>query len=510
VGAGPRVGLLATPDRAGAALLGACLHQPEHLAPLPVFTTALDGADATPALLAALPADSIRHTALTAALDLSTLDRFLRDMGEPVPDLGVYLLWTVARELSGNIETLVDTQPGSLAGWDRVAERMLAHFGVTVRAPLRGAPVDEELLTSVLRRALPPQAVGHALAAVPVATDPAAKVVLALHEEVAAALVPPRPWADAAASVTTLRRLLAGERVDAAALLRAFFVERWLAGMGSPVTVPVAPSFELRPIAALPDVPLRDPDQVVVGADVWSRIPVRTAPIAAGDQLLANAAFYVANALAAVGEPPGGPWFAAVSGKVVAVSQKRVNPLSDLRPTRTARVLAWLVRRRWPRLALPQAMQVAIDQSGLWRLVGALLFGGPVPSQCRVYPPRAGALAPADNAVVQPPYQPDEVAASLAAAMRLALAPEYGQLLAGVAVVSADETGCRVLGFAPGPAAGATPRPRSLVSVVLHDNPAGQGAQRTPIVIAAQQTSVSVEQSLRTVDRHADLATHTR
>jgi asparagine synthase (glutamine-hydrolysing) len=383
---------------------------------------------------------------------------------------------------------------------------MLAHFGVSVRAPLRGAPVDEELLTSVLRRTLPPQAVAHALGAPPPAGDLAAQVVRALHEEVEAALVPPRPWSDTTASVTMLRRLMAGDDLDAGALLRAFLVERWLAGLGAPVSVPETPA-EVRPIAVLPGVPLPQPEDVVIGADSWTRIAVRTAPIAAGDQLLANTAFYVANALAGREAPPTGPWFAVLSGKVVAVSQRRVNPTSEVRSRRIARLLAWLVRRRWPRLALPAAMQVAIDQSGVWRLLGALVFGGPVPAQCRVYPPRRGAMAPADAAVVQPPYQPEEVAASLTAAMRLALAPEYGTLLAGVAVVSADETGCRVLGFAPGPAVGLTPRPRTLLSQLLDDNPAGQGAQRTPIVVVAQHSPVAA-QPRPPVDREPDLATH--
>ena len=67
---------------------------------------------------------------------------------------------------------------------------------------------------------------------------------------------------------------------------------------------------------------------------------MRTAPIAEGDQLLANTAFYVANALAARGDEPIGPWFTVLSGKVVAVSQRRVNPTAGLRPGRAAR-LSW-------------------------------------------------------------------------------------------------------------------------------------------------------------------------
>jgi hypothetical protein len=57
-----------------------------------------------------------------------------------------------------------------------------------------------------------------------------------------------------------------------------------------------------------------------------------------------------------------------------------------------------------------------------------------------------------------------------------------------------------VLGFAPGPAAEATPHPRTLLSMALADNPAGQGAQRTPIVIVAQQTAATVERALHATE----------
>ncbi len=506
-GAGAQVGVLVTPGVGGAAVLGAALHHPERQQALSVFTVTinrLDGPAArTPDLLLSWPTKALRPTNLGASLDLSTLDVFLAEMGEPVPDLGVYLLWTVARELSGDVGMLVDSTTGTLAARERIADRMLAHYGVTVPAPLRGTPPDEAMLTSVLRRALPPQVARLAVNdAARLATSTA--VVLALRDEVAAALVPPRPWSDASASVTALRRLQAGEPADADALLRAFFVERWLAGLGPQTTVPAMA--ELRPSEELPEVPLREPDDVVVGGDMWRRTPVRTAPIAAGDQLLANTAFYIANALSARGEQPHGPWFVVVSGKVVAVSQKRVSPVVGVRPTATAKVLARLARRRWPHLAQPWTMQVAIDHSGLWPVLGAVVFGWAMPADAAVYPPRAGAMTPADRAVVRPPSQPDEVASSLVAAVRLALAREHWQTLAGVAVVSADDAGCRVLGFAPGPATDSAPRPRTLLSLVLADNPAGQGAQRTPVVIVAQHTPAPVER----VARPADLAGRAR
>ena len=177
-----------------------------------------------------------------------------------------------------------------------------------------------------------------------------------------------------------------------------------------------------------------------------------------------------------------------ISGKAVAVSQNRLEPVLDVLPGRAARLLAPLARRRWPHLGEAWTMQVAIDHSGLGPILGAVLFGRPMPPEAGVYPPRAGAVPPADSAIVRPPFRPDEVATSLVAALRLALPPALGRSLAGVAVVSADQSGCRVLGYANGPHADAMPRPRRLLSMVLADNPAGQGTERTPIVVVVQHS----------------------
>lgn len=500
-GASGRVGVLVTPGVGGAAVLGAALHQPGRSGPLPVFTATLAGLDGgaagTPDVLLSLPPSAVRHTALTAGLDLPTLDRFLADLGEPVPDLGVYLLWTVARELSGGIDTLVDATTGSLMARERIADRMLAHYGVAVPAPLRGVTLNDEALAAILRRVVPPQVARLALAdSARMATS--AQVVLALRDEIASALVPPRPWSDESAGVTALRRLQAGEPVDADALLRAFLVERWLAGLGPQATVPDAAL--VRPTTEVPELPVREPEDVVVSGGVWRRSLVRTAPITATDPLPASAAFYVTNALTTRTDLPLGPWFVVIAGKVVALSQNRVAPVAALQPGRLTTLLSWLARHRWPHLAQPGAMQVAIDHSGLVPMLGAVLFGRSLPAEAAVYPPRAGAMAPADAAVVRPPWQPDDVADSVVAALRLALSNEHWSTLAGVAIVSADDGGCRVLGFAPGPVVDAAPHPRALLSLALADNPAGQGTQRTPIVIVAQQTAASVEQAVHAAD----------
>jgi hypothetical protein len=505
-----QMAVLLTPGLAGAAVLGGALHQPERPQPLPVFTTSLAGIDGSaaqpPAVLMPLRRDTVTHTSLTAEIGPADLDRFLADMGEPVPDLDLYLLWTVVRSLSGGLDTLVDTTPGRGSGLERVRDRLLAHYGVAVRCPLREAPANEEVLSSVVTRTMPPQLARYAELDPARAATPT-QIVLALREEIAAALVPPRPWSDAVASITALRRLSAGEPVAADALLRAYLVERWLACLGPQATV--VPNLEPEAEAPQPR-PLRGADEVVVGGEVWRRIPVRTALVAAGDPFHANTAFHVVNTFAEHREVPFGPWFVAVSGKAVAVSQNRLELVLDVLPGPAARMLAPLARRRWPHLGEAWAMQVAIDHSGLSPMLGAVLMRREMPAEAKVYPPRTGAVAPADSAVVRPPFRPDEVASSLVAALRLALPAELGDSLAGVAVVSADAAGCRVLGYADGPCTEVAMRPARLLPLVLADNPAGQGTERTPIVVVVQNSPhVEARRPLATEDA-GQLATRSR
>jgi hypothetical protein len=166
-------------------VLGGALAQPARPRPLPVFTAKLAGlaGAAGPALavLVPLPHGAVRHTALTASLDSADVDRFLLDVGEPVPDLDLYLLWTVARSLSGEVDTLVDSAAGSRAGLERVADRLLAHLGVAVRCPLRGVESPEEAIGAVAGRTLPAQVIQHAARDSTKAATPA-QIVLALRD----------------------------------------------------------------------------------------------------------------------------------------------------------------------------------------------------------------------------------------------------------------------------------------------------------------------------------------
>lgn len=474
---GPRLGVLLGPGLGGAAVLGGALSRPQRPSPVPVHTVTIEGIDDpaahTPELLGPVAPGLVRHTAHRHPLDL---DRFLRDVGEPLPDLGLYLMWAVVRELSGDIDTLVDTSTGDISGLERLTDRMLARYGVTVRAPLRESPPDEDVLGSLVGRTLPAIVAKHAAedsARIPTA----AGVLLAHRDEVAAALATARPWADPAANLAALRRLAAGETADAEALLRAYIVERWLAMVG-PVSSGDAEDGELV-------------DAVIAG-DTWRRLPVRVSAVGAGDPFVDNAAWATIRALTDTVDSGDlcGPWFAVVSGKALAVSQRRLRSLLDVRPTGLARMVAALARRRLPELGESWTAQVVIDHSGLIHTVAAVLGRRGMRAADTVYPPRPDAMPPADAAVVRAPLLPDEVAATLVDALRRGLPHALAETLAGCAVASADADGCRVLGFAAGPYADAAPNPVRLLASALDDNPGGQGCEQTPLilVLAAPRT----------------------
>jgi hypothetical protein len=487
---GARVGVLLTPGLPGAAVLGTALSNPMRPLPVPVHTghwSGIDWAAQSPAVLSPVAHGVVRTTDHEVALTKAELERFLAEVGEPVPDLGYILTWTVVRHLESDVDTLVDASLGPVTGVERMADRLLSRYGVTVQFPLRVAEASVEHLAAVAGRTLPANVASQA-ATDPARTPTAADVIRALGDEVAAAFVTPRPWATPAASVTALRRLHAGEPADADALLRAYLVERWLAGLWATAIPADTMDDEPAPASAesTVDVAAPAPDSVTIGGDSWLRIPVRTAVVRPGDEIAVTVGWHVATVLAELrrlAESPTGPWYVVVSGKAVAVSQNRVAPVLDIQPGRSAHLLSRWSRRHQPELAEPWTMQVALDHSGLGRVAGAVLFGQSLAADAGLYPPRPGAIAPADAAVVQAPFEPDDVATALLAAVRYAAPRDLVPTLAGCAVVSADDQGCRVLGYANGPYADASPRPRTLLGLILADNPAGQGGERTPAYV---------------------------
>jgi hypothetical protein len=431
-------------------------------------------------------------------------ESFLSDIGEPVPDLDLYVLWAVARDLDGTADVLIDSGRGRFDAVARVNDRLTARYGVSVRCPVReaaGAEVEDDL-ASLINTTLPPAVARYAArdSARPAA---AREIVLRLRDEVAAALAVARPWSDPASLVDGLRRLAAGEKVDADVLLRAYLVERWLTTLD--VDLGAATVREAAP--APTPTPADPPEPVEVGEvapddSYWLRWPVRVNPIAPNAGALPAALAFHTEAVVAelrrqrpFAEALRGPWFAVVAGKAVAVGQDRLTPLWSIRPGPLARTLARLGGRRLPALAEAWTMQVAISEVGRLRMAGAV--AGAVlhrdawlqkllPDGAPAFAPRPDAVPPADSAVVRLPADADAFAESFVAALRLGLPAEVFETLAGCAVVRADDSGSRVLGFAPGPLGEAVARGEELVARACADNPAGQSRERTPLLLVFQ------------------------
>jgi hypothetical protein len=496
-----RLAVLVRPGRLGAAVLGAALARPGCPAPLPVHTAAYadleEPAARTPAVLAPLPHGTVRHTPHTFDVSTLDIDGFLREVGEPVPDLDLYALWAVARDLGGGADVLVDSGRGRLGGVARVSDRLTARYGVSIRCPLRGAggPADDDDVATLINRTLPPAVARYAARDSAHPAGPR-EIVLRLRDEVAAALAIDRPWSDSASSVDALRRLAAGEPIDAEVLLRAYLVERWLGALGLDGGVEAVEESSTES-SAEPAEPVGVGD-VAPEDSYWLRWPVRTPRLGPDAHLPTALAFHAEAALTdlsthrAYRDALRGPWFAVVTGKALAVAQRRFTPLWSVEPGPLARLLARLAGTRLPLLTEAWTMQVAIDEVGRLRMLGAVVaarlrrrawLDRLLPDGAPVFAPRPEAVPPADSAVVRTPLDADGFAEAFVAALRYSLPPALYETLAGVAVVRADETGSRVLGFTAGPFGDAMPRAEELVARACADNPAGQGRQRTPLLL---------------------------
>ncbi len=512
--AGKRIGIRLGHGVAGAALLGAALVRPDRSRPLPVYSTSFPGLPSTTAEYAAavlgpLAVGAVRHRAQPFFADELDLDGFLRDVGEPVPDLTGYLLWAMAKAVAGEVDALLDTAgagvllraPGTpplaqrlaATGYlSRLADRVATRFGVALRFPYRdvlgaGEPLRAEL-SDLIERGLPASAARYAMAQPPglVGGEPPLREVLArMPEPLVATFLSgehaARPWATPRATLSAYQALVGGRRADAGQLFRGYVVERWLR-----LVQPSAPS-PVR-VGAVPKVPA---DHVT-----WARFPIATEALVPGDRPAEKLGFYVAEFAAGQGTTLHRPWYVLVAAKPVAVAQGRARPLWEVRPGLVARVGSRLFGRA-AGLATPWAFQVAVTEAGAWRTVlgaACALVGRRAwyqrlaPAATAVRGPREDAVDPARYAVVPGPVAPTRVAAELLGVLRTGLPAAAYQALAGVAVVAADEVGFRLLGWAaPDGSTGVPAAPAPLLARLAQGNPFGQRTECTPLLVAAHE-----------------------
>lgn len=228
--------------------------------------------------------------------------------------------------------------------------------------------------------------------------------------------------------------------------------------------------------------PLEEPNEgralhASVGGVVYVRQPVRTHLVTAADDAAEVAARYARPLGADVR-------LVAVSERMVAITQGRSYPMSDVRPGRLARLLTRYVTRPGYGIGLgtPETMQLAIDEVGAPRILLAAILSALTkpfgvhgvfyrvagPQAAAIDGPTSYTIPPYNQAATLGPRNPDAVARRMAAVLQ-----------APVAVIDANDAGCNVLGASPGV-------DRRFVAAIFADNPLGQAREQTPICIVRE------------------------
>lgn len=210
---------------------------------------------------------------------------------------------------------------------------------------------------------------------------------------------------------------------------------------------------------------------------VYARHPVRTHLVTADD----DAAEVVRRYTGGLGPDVR---LVAVSERMVAITQGRSYPISEIRPGRLARLLERYVTRPGYGIGLGSAetMQLAIDEVGAPRIllaaaasavtkpfgVHGVFYRVAGPQAKAIDGPTSYTIPPYNQAATLGPKDPDGSARAIAAAVG-----------APVAVIDANDAGCAVLGASPGV-------DRQFVQRLFADNPLGQAREQTPICVVRE------------------------
>ena len=236
---------------------------------------------------------------------------------------------------------------------------------------------------------------------------------------------------------------------------------------------PSAPTDD-RPTGLLPEPNPGRELHAAIDGEVLARHPVRTHLVTAADDCVDVVARYATPL-------PDGTEFVAVSERMVAITQGRSFPMTDVTPSRLARVLVRYVTRPGYGIGLGTAetMELAIREVGRPRILAAAALSAITkpfgvhgvfyrvagPQAAAIDGPTAYTIAPYNQAATLGPRDPDREARRMSAALGVP-----------VAVIDANDAGCNVLGASPGV-------DRRRVQRIFADNPLGQASERTPVCV---------------------------
>jgi hypothetical protein len=174
----------------------------------------------------------------------------------------------------------------------------------------------------------------------------------------------------------------------------------------------------------------------------------------------------------------------AVSERMVAITQGRSYPMSEIRTGRLARLLVRFVTRPGYGIGLgtAQTMQLAIDEVGAPRILFAAAASAITKpfgvhgvfyriagrQASAIDGPTSYTIPPYNQAATLGPRHPADGARAIASAID-----------APVAIIDANDAGCAVLGASPGV-------DRRFVERLFADNPLGQAREQTPICVVRE------------------------
>ncbi len=214
--------------------------------------------------------------------------------------------------------------------------------------------------------------------------------------------------------------------------------------------------------------------EAALDGQVYARHPVRTHLVTPDD----DAAAVVRRYATPLGHDVA---FVAVSERMVAITQGRSYPMTEVHPGWLARFLVRFVTRPGYGIGLgtPQTLQLAIDEVGAPRILLAAAVSGVTkpfgihglfyriagPQAAAIDGPTSYTIPPYNQAATLGPRDPNGAARIISAAIGVP-----------VAVIDANDAGCNVLGASPG-------LDRRMVVRLFADNPLGQAREQTPVCV---------------------------
>ena len=217
--------------------------------------------------------------------------------------------------------------------------------------------------------------------------------------------------------------------------------------------------------------------EATLDGQVYARHPVRTHLVTSVD----DAAAVVGRYATPLGDDVA---FVAVSERMVAITQGRSYPMTEIRPGRLARFLVRFVTRPGYGIGLgtPETLQLAIDEVGAPRILLAAAVSGITkpfgihglfyriagPQAAAIDGPTSYTIPPYNQAATLGPRDPNGAARIISATIGVP-----------VAVIDANDAGCNVLGVSPG-------ADRRTVARLFADNPLGQAREQTPVCVVSR------------------------